>query len=334
MPKSQTHLKVDWRIAVLAGLLRFSKPITQRHEQELRKAQRTRRSPVIDWVWSGRKQKLPKIVDQVITGRHGDIPIRLYYPDSQAPLPLVLFFHGGGWVTGNISTHDSLCRHIAYRSQALVLSVDYHLAPSFPYPVALEDCFDAAQWANDNAQTLGAHAQPLILMGDSAGGNLAAAVSLLSRDRHGPNILKQILIYPVVDGTLNHPSMDRYAAAPVLSKAAMQFFVDQYASSPTDIQSPYFSPLLADLSHLPPALIILAAYDPLRDEGQAYARRLQRAGIPVQVKEYSGMVHGFLSFPRFCHCAEDALGEIAEFIQAPNPSPTDNRSPLAKSPPD
>lgn len=344
-PAAQKYT-LDWKIKVLAWLLNQSKPIMLMNLADLRQKNEQSRLAVIDWLKYGRKLKLPKITDQRAVGRHGDIPVRLYYPSLQSlqanqqpsQLPCAIFFHGGGWVTGNIETHDHFCRQIAYDSGVLVISVEYRLAPTFPYPIPLEDCYDATLWVTQNAAALGVDGHQLMVMGDSAGGNLAAAVCLMARDLGGLDIQRQILIYPVVDGTLNHPSMEQYADAPVLTKAAMEFFVEQYADSPVEVQLPYFSPLLAkDLSQLPPALVITAAYDPLRDEGQAYARRLQTAGVPTQVTDYAGMVHGFLSFPRFCHGAKTARDEIIQYLQtaaSPSCSPTDSRNPLAKSQPD
>ena len=346
MSSSNTKIVIDWRIKILAWLSSQSKPTMLMSQEELLQKNQQPSSPVINWLRHGHKVRLPRINNQTVTGRHGDIPVRLYSPSwrwlkaSRKPsqLPCVLFFHGGGWVTGNLDSHDHLCRQITHDSRALVISVGYRLAPAFPYPIPLEDCYDATLWAARNAQQLGVDPKRIMLMGDSAGGNLAAAVCLMARDLAGPDIHRQILIYPVVDGTLSHPSIEEYADAPVLTKAAMLFFVQQYASSPTEIQSAYFSPLLAeDLSQLPPALVITATYDPLRDEGQAYAQRLQAAGVSTQVTDYAGMVHGFLSFPRFCRGAKPARNEIVRYIQSavsPKISPTESRSPFAKSPPD
>lgn len=338
MSRSKAKIITDWKIQVLDWLLNRSKPIERLSPEQLRQRNTSSRPAAINGLKHGRKLKLPKISNQTLVGRHGNIPARLYYPSLRSHLPCVVFFHGGGWVTGNLDTHDAFCRQIAHQSRALILSVAYRLAPTFPYPIPLEDCYDATLWAAQNALSLGADAQQLVVMGDSAGGNLAAAVCLMARNLGGPKLHGQILLYPVLDGTLSHSSMDEYADAPVLTKTAMEFFVDQYATSSTDIQAPYFSPLLAEnLSQLPPALVITAAYDPLRDEGQAYAHRLQQAGVPTQVTDYAEMVHGFLSFPRFCRGAKQARAEIAQYLQTvvfPNCSPTDSRSPLAKSQPD
>ncbi len=263
MQSSAQKYLLDWKIQILTGLLSRAKPIERLSSEELRQRNETSRPAVINWLKHGRKRKLPKVRNQWVAGRHGNIPIRLYYPSFNPHLPCVVFFHGGGWVTGNLDTHDAFCRQIASQSGALILSVAYRLAPEFPYPTPLEDCYDATQWAAQNAEALGADPQQLIVMGDSAGGNLAAAVCLMARDLDGPNLQRQILLYPALDGTLNHPSMDRYIDAPVLTKPAMEHFVNQYANSPADIQSPYFSPLLAEHLHpLPPALVITAAYDP------------------------------------------------------------------------
>lgn len=274
------------------------------------------------WLFLGAKVPLPQVVDQTLTGRHGPIPLRLYYSRLTGELPLILFFHGGGWVTGSLATHDRLCRRLAQVTEALVIAVDYRLAPWHRYPIPLEDCYDAVLWAVEHAAELGGNPHQLIVMGDSAGGNLAAAVCLMARDQSGPAILRQVLLYPAVDGTLSAPSHKRYAQAPLLDRTAIHFFRDQYARSPQDIHDGYFSPLLADdLSQLPPAFILTAEYDPLRDEAAAYAVRLSAAGIDVVYQDYPGMVHAFLSFPRFCSGAVPAIAAIGKDVRAATTTP-------------
>lgn len=175
------------------------------------------------------------------------------------------------------------------------MAVDYRLAPWHKYPTPLEDCYDVVLWAAAHAAKLRADEHQLIVMGDSAGGNLAAGVCLMARDQAGPSILRQVLLYPAVDGTLSYPSHQRYANAPLLSQEAIHFYRDRYRQVPQDIHDPYFSPLLApDLSNLPPALILTAKYDPLRDEGAAFAQRLATHSAVVY-RDYAGMVHGFMS---------------------------------------
>lgn len=209
-----------------------------------------------------------------------------------------------------------MCRRIAAESNAIVISVLYRLAPQFKYPTALEDCFDALTWISENTTAITLNPQELIVMGDSAGGNLAASLCLMTRDRKQHLISKQVLLYPITDGTLNQPSIQLLSNAPVLTKEAIEFFVQCYARSNSDISQSYFSPLLAEnLSDLPPALIIAAEYDVLHDQNLMYAHHLQAAKNQVKLIDYPSMIHGFMSFPPFCSQANNAFAEIAAYIK-------------------
>lgn len=320
-------MQIDWKIRLLDWLLRRNKPIHQLSREELRQLSQT---PIPRWVMRllfGQAIALPQVTDRTVPGRQGEIPVRLYYPSLQANLPLILFFHGGGWVAGNFQTHDHLCRRLARDTGAIVLAVSYRLAPWFPYPAALDDCEDVLLWAmgsgaGSTIDSMLGTSGPILVAGDSAGGNLAAALCLRRRAQQklsglAPTpITAQILLCPVTDGTLSQPSMSRYANAPLLTKAMMQFYVQHYARTEADWREPEFSPLLADdLSDLPPALIITAEYDPLCDDGQHYAQRLRAAGNSVQATDYGGMVHGFMSFPPFCRGALPAFAEVAAFVR-------------------
>ncbi|WP_414624007.1 alpha/beta hydrolase [Calothrix sp. CCY 0018] len=311
----QIKQKLDWKIRLLDKILNLQKPLHKMDEEELRIASVTPIPSITQRIFAGKKFQLPKIEQKVITGRHGEIPIQIYYPCLNTNLPVILFFHGGGWIHGNFPTYDFMCRRIAKESNSLVIAVNYKLAPQFKYPTALEDCFDALTWVSENINP-----QQLTVMGDSAGGNLAAALCLMLRDRkqnlNSQLINKQILIYPVLDATLSKPSME-YNDAPLLTKEAMQFYVNCYSRSDSDIHESYFSPLLAeDLSNLPPTLIIAAEYDVLHDENLLYAQRLQAANNQVKLIDYPRMVHGFLSFPPFCSKANNAFIEIANYVKA------------------
>ncbi|RZM78016.1 alpha/beta hydrolase [Leptolyngbya iicbica LK] len=308
---------MDWNIQLLDWLMQRRKPTHQLSLPAIQQRNAAKLNGLLAWYFLGEKLSLSRVVDRTCTGRHGSIPVRLYYPSPEPNLPLIVFFHGGGWVTGSLETHDRVCRRIAQATMALVVSVDYRLAPWHKFPLPLEDCYDAVQWAATNAAELGADADRLIVMGDSAGGNLAAAVALMARDQSGPKIHRQVLIYPAVDGTLSSPSHQRYTDAPLLSRTGIHYFRDQYQRSPQDIHNAYFSPLLADdLSHLPPAFILTAEYDPLRDEGEQFAQRLTAAGVPVRYQDYPGMVHAFLNFPRHCSAATAAIAAIGEYVKA------------------
>jgi len=313
------HFQLDWKIQLLDRLLRLSKPLEKMSLDELRATSETPIPQPVERVLAGVRIPLANVCQEKVVGRHGEVLIQLYYPTTQPNLPVILFFHGGGWVYGNFQSHDRLCRRIARDTGAVVVAVGYRLAPFFKYPTALEDCYDVLLWIVENAVRLQLDPYKVSVMGDSAGGNLAAAVCLMARDRGYPAITQQILIYPVTSGHLDQPSVAINANAPVLTKERMQFFVQSYAHDAADIQQPYFSPLLADdLSQLPPALIITCEYDLLHDQAQYYAERLQAAGTAVTVIDCAGMVHGFLSFPPFCRAALPTFQAIANYIRARN----------------
>ena len=309
--------KFDWRLYLLNSLLNLAKPIEKMTWREIRHESVKPIPSVIQTVMAGQKVSLEKIVQQDIPGRHGDIPIRLYYPSTDSLLPLILFFHGGGWIYGNFQTYDRMCRRIAKTTGAVVLAVAYRLAPCYKYPIALEDCYDSLLWTIANAASIGANPQRLSIMGDGAGGNLATAVCLMNRDRTKESIASQILLYPITSGRLDQPSIDRNANAPILTRERLQCFVDHYARSNADILQPYFSPLLAqDLSKLPPTLIVTGEYDPLRDQAKMYARRLRDAKVSAKLLDYPKTVHNFMSFPPFCREALPAFDYLAGFLKS------------------
>ena len=313
----KSHYKLDWKTRLLDKLLKSSKPLEEMSLDELKATSEQAVSPLIQRIFGGQEIPVSKVVQQNISGRHGEIPIRLYYPNEQKSLPLILFFHGGGWVYGNFDTHNRLCRRLARDIGAIVLPVCYRLAPFSKYPTALEDCYDALLWVVENAASISADPQKIVVMGDSAGGNLATAVCLMAPDKGVKAIARQVLLYPVLSGKLDQPSTDKNADAPVLTKLRMQCFIDYYARDEADISQPYFSPLLAeDLSNLPPALIITAQYDPLHDQAVMYTGRLQKAKVPVKLLDYDHTIHGFVSFATFCKEALLALAEIAKYINA------------------
>jgi len=242
-------------------------------------------------------EPVDQIRDLKIPGPAGEIPIRVYTPKIQSPAPTLIYFHGGGWVLGDLESHDHVCRALANNASCVVLSVDYRLAPEHKFPAAVHDSFAATQWIADLAGELGVDRSRIAVGGDSAGGNLAAVVSQIARDRGGPSIAYQLLIYPSTDMRMNMPSIDENADGPLLTKASMHWFVSHYLNSDADRTDPLASPLLAsNLRGLPPAFILTAECDPLRDEGEAYGQHLREAGVPVEVQRYEGMPHGFFSF--------------------------------------
>lgn len=236
------------------------------------------------------------VEDIVIRGPKRGIPARIYRPPLPAPLPVVVSFHGGGWVLGTLEMDDLRCHHLAMASGCAVVSVDYCLAPEHPFPEPLEECYAATVWVADNAAKLGFDRHRLAVSGGSAGGNLAAAVTLVARDRCGPSIRYQLLNYPAVDTDMTRPSYVENGVDYGLTAASMKWFFDQYLPIPGTRFDPYAMPIHErNLNGLPPGLIITAEYDVLRDEGEAYAMKLREAGNDVSFIRYDGVPHGFLT---------------------------------------
>lgn len=233
---------------------------------------------------------------------------------TSAPLPGVMFFHGGGWVLGNLNTHDALCRRVAKESGCVVVSVDYSLAPEAPFPQPLEECFSATQDIAKHASEFGIRPDRLAVMGDSAGGNLAAAVALKARDAGGPGIAFQLLIYPVIAPNFETSTYREFATGFGLARADMQWFWQQYLgnSAPSELAAPNQA---SSLENLPPAHVVTAEYDVLRDEGEAYAGQLEAAGVPVSRKRYSGNLHGFIHFSGLFDDGLAATTELAGILR-------------------
>jgi len=257
-----------------------------------------------------------EVRDLTARGPAGPIPLRLYRgegADSNSPQPALIYYHGGGWVLGNLDSHDSVCRDIANAAQCTVISVDYRLAPEAKFPAAADDAIAAAQWIHDNAADLGIDRSRLAVGGDSAGGNLSAVVALHARDNGGPKLKLQVLIYPSVDLSSVYPSYEEHAEQLPLTRATMDWFVDLYLRGrEQDAKDWRASPLhAASLVGLPPAFVITAAMDPLRDEGEAFARALLAAGVPVEVKRFDGQIHGFLTMGRIVKDSQVAIADIA-----------------------
>ena len=256
-------------------------------------------------------------VDRRIPTSYDQVPVRIYRPrDAATPAPVVVFFHGGGWVLGNLDQYEPLCSTLAADAGMVVVSVDYRLAPEHPYPAARDDCYDVTRWVAEHADELGVDPERLAVMGDSAGGNLAAVVSLLARDRGAPHIRYQVLVYPATDVTMSSPSIEENAEAPLLTRDDMHAFREHYLGQ-SDSSDPHVSPLHADdHGSLPAALVITAEHDPLRDDGRRYAEALEKAGVEVRLTDYVGMPHGFLSMPGICRSAPQARAEIAGQLRA------------------
>lgn len=240
---------------------------------------------------------MKSVTDEYASGPDGEIPIRVYRPDAVGPLPTIVFAHGGGFVFCDLDSHDGLCRRLADKMPAVVVSVDYRRAPEHRWPTAAQDMFLATCWAVRNARTLGGDPARLLVCGDSAGGNLAAVTALMARDMGGPALAGQILIYPVLDADFGTQSYRQYANGYYNTRGAMQWYWDQYVPNRAMRTHPYAAPLRADLSGLPPAVVVTARYDPPCSEGEAYAAALREAAVPVRYRRYDNAIHGFMTMP-------------------------------------
>jgi len=314
---------MDRRLQAWAWLVRRQGSIAGKSEAQVIALQ-SRHAPdnaVTSFIF-GAVARGTEVSDRTIPGPDGGIPVRVYRPaqPSSSPRPLVVNIHGGGFVFGFLRLCDWLCSNVALTVGAVVVSVDYRLAPRHRFPAAVDDCYAALGWAAEHAAELGAGG-PIGVMGESAGGNLSAVLCLLARDRGGPALSHQVLLYPATDMTTEHPATDR---TPFLSSAEMAAYRRHYLAG-TDPADPRASPLLAsDHSRLPPALIQVGEHDPLRDDGVRYAAALRAAGVSVRLTEYVGMPHGYLNFPGLCRIAPQALAEIcaeqaAALVQPPAP---------------
>ena len=245
-----------------------------------------------------------------IMGEGGTIPARLYRAagsTATARLPLLVFFHGGGWTVGDLDSYDPLCRTLANEARCAVLSVDYRLAPEHPFPAAVDDAYAATVWASENAETLGVDAGLIAVGGDSAGGNLAAVTAILARDRGAPALVFQLLIYPATDQASERPSWHQFGRGYLLELESIRYFQNKYLRHAHDYVDWRASPLLRhDLDGLPPALVITAGFDPLLDDCVAYVQHLQAAGVSVEHRCYDGMVHGFVTLGKMFTAAGEA----------------------------
>jgi len=259
----------------------------------------------------GAQVEVASAVDRSIPGPQGEIPLRIYTPTGSAPFPILVYFHGGGWVLGSLETHDGVCRSLAAGAGCIVVSVDYRLAPEHRYPAAPDDCYAATQWVHAHASELGGDAKRIAIGGDSAGGNLTAVVAQMAHDRGAPPLVFQLLIYPATDARYDTPSYRDNASGYLLTTDDMRWFWDHYlGDAPERRDEPYASPLRAkSLTGLPPALVITAEFDPLRDEGEAYAARLKQAGVPTRATRYDGTIHGFFGMGAMIDKANDAVKE-------------------------
>jgi acetyl esterase len=269
-------------------------------------------------LYGGPPEPLSSVEDRSIPGPHGDIPLRIYTPEGDGPFGVLQYMHGGGWEVGSIYTHDPVCRTIAHRARCIVVSVDYRLTPEFMYPVQVNECYTVLQWIAEQAHTFRGDTAHIAVGGDSAGGNLAAVMTLKARDEHGPALKFQCLIYPVTDYYQpERSSYQKFGDGYFLAALDMKNFFELYLPQGFDRDDPYIFPLRAqNLSHLPPALILNADHDVLLDEGVAYAEHLKQAGVPVQHSIYSGCIHTFINLRGQLDQSSMAHDELAATLKA------------------
>jgi acetyl esterase len=256
-----------------------------------------------------------------IPAPHGTIPARIYTPkklrNTSGLAPCLVFFHGGGWVIGNLDSHDVVCRKLAHEGEMIVVSVDYRLAPEHKFPAAADDAITATRWVAAHARELGVDATQLLVGGDSAGGNLAAVVALAARDGDGPKLAGQVLIYPATDFAMKHPSHSEPETSILLTHSVIKWFCNHYLNGTADIDHWKASPARAStLAGLPPAYVLTAGADPLRDEGAEYAARLKEAGVPMTYRHFPGQFHGFFTMGKLLQQANVAVSEIAGWMKA------------------
>jgi acetyl esterase len=256
------------------------------------------------------------VQDHLIAGPGGEIPVRIYTPAGSGPFPILVWFHGGGWVVGDLETADPTARHLTVGASCVVVSVDYRLAPETKFPGAADDCYAATVWAAQHAERINGDADRIAVGGDSAGGNLAAAVALMARDRGGPSLIFQLLVYPVMARDYNTESYRQNADGYGLTRDSMQWYWDHYLRNLAEASNPYAAPLAArDFRGLPAALVITAEFDPLCDEGQAYAQRLQAAGVATNYSRYDGMIHGFFGMSAVLDKGKQAVAEASAALR-------------------
>jgi len=266
---------------------------------------------------AGRLSLAPTELHQVATlavpSEETEVPVRLYVPrKTEEPLPALVWLHGGGHCVGSPNSYDAVCRYLSHKTDCTVISVDYRLAPEHPFPAAVEDCMQSIAWVHANARALGVDPDRIAVGGDSAGANLATVCAMLARDEGNPPLCFQLLIYPIVAPWPDTESHDLFGEGHLLTRKSIDWFQTNYAGDAANRQDWRFAPILSpDLSRLPPALVIVAGFDPLRDEGIAYAERLSEAGVEVSLSNYEDMVHAFINMGGVIQAARDALDESA-----------------------
>jgi len=278
---------------------------------------RKERNEVFIKLFNKNKVELREVKDIEINTRDGALKARVYMPfESRNPLPVTVYFHGGGFVYGNRDTHDSVCRLISRLSGSILVSVDYRLAPENKFPKAVYDAYDSVKWVSNNADKLNGDNNRIFLAGDSAGGNLCSAVSLISRDNKEELVKYQVMIYPVVNFKDSSPSMFEFSEGYFLTRERMNWYNKQYFESEEDCFNPLASTINADLRGLPETLVITAEYDPLRDQGETFAHLLKLNGVKASSIRYNGVIHGFVSFHDYLYAGKEAIANISGSVRA------------------
>ena len=296
---------------ILADDQKLGLPAYHRLSPSRARQQMLNTSPPVD-----PKLSAAQVKDMTIPGPDAALPIRCYYPRGDPPFPVVIYFHGGGWVMGNLDTHHAICHALAHTSGCLVVAVDYRLAPEHKFPAATQDAYTATCWVSHNADQIGADADRMAIMGESAGATLSTVTCMTIRERGGPRLALQVLVYPVTDCSFHTRSHKKYVDGYMLTREMMKWIWNHYLTDPKEAEDPYVSPLRAkNLGDLPRALVLTAEYDPLCDEGEAYVWRLKKAGVKVRHSRYEGVVHGFFRMTGRVDRARQALQEVSSFLK-------------------
>ena len=260
--------------------------------------------------------EVAKVEDRTVSWRDAEVPVRIYTPAGTGPFPILIWCHGGGMVVGDLDTADATARHLTVQAGCVTVSVDYRLAPETKFPGACDDCYAAAVWASDNADSIQGDASRMAVGGDSAGGNLAAVVAQMARDRANPSLALQLLVYPMTAVDFETVSYRDNADGYLLTRDSMKWYWEQYLGSDEDAEHAYAVPSTArSFRDLPAALVITAEFDPLRDEGEAYAKKLEAAGVPTTCTRYDGMIHGFFGMAGTIDKSDQAITEAAEAMK-------------------
>lgn len=311
---TSNYSKLNFRFAVMLTLNRYLNPnlVTVKSINEIRSL-----SDKTDKWMSNNPIEFSNIRNIKIKVDSYEIPVRIYTPEGGSKLPIIIYSHGGSWIGGTLDSTENVCRKLSQNTKAIVISVDYRLAPENPFPAGLNDVYTVLEWTAKNAASINGDANHIAVVGDSAGGNISAAVSQMARDKKGPKISCQVLIYPSTNiYSLNSESWAYFTDDYIIPKVNMEKFISLYVPKKEDRKNPYVSPLLAkDFKGLPSTLIITSENDPLRDEGEAYGEKLKQAGINVVITRYKGVPHGFVTMDRLSSQGDKALNQISLYLQ-------------------